>query len=721
MDTNKTIVSTLHKAILDHQSGRLPQAEQLYRSILAIQPDHPDANHNLGIIAVQVKKPEAGLPYLRLALQTNPNQGQYWISYIEALIRSNRLQEAHDLLMQGQKYGLKGDAFTKLLKCINLNSKLIEQSESNAPAAAIDQNSHNTATASNLSQSQRDEPVKRFSEETPHKGRAQPSRNCLNNVMSLINKKKILEAATLAKQITEQFPNYGLGFKILGFLFTQLGKHLEAKNSLYRAHLLLPNDPEVHYNLGVTYQALNNFYEAEKSYRLSLELKPKFAEAHNNLGSILVALGREIEAEFHLRQAISLKPNYPEALNNLGNLFRDLKQVEQAESYLRKALSIRPNYAEAHNNLGNLLRDIKQIEQAEQHIRRALSINSKYADAYNNLANLLKDRGLLNDAVKNYKLAHDIRPEEANFLLNLGHALLSQDKINEAVVAYHKTINVAPTSKGLEAAVYLAIIFFIGGIDQQSRKFLDLSREMINKNINKLKNSQIYWCLIDQLLLWHQQHTAANYKVADGFIYSLGESHSLSANRLILKYNNQNLLCKTEWIAGCKQWHLGNNLPNEYKFKFEAIMERLPRESSILLCIGEIDCRHDEGIIKAWKKTTGQSLEKFIDSTIKFYIAYVTDIAAKYNHVLIISGVPAPNIQMNVLANAKGDTAELLVRIIKIFNLCLKKHVVESGLKFLDVYELTDQGDGISNQKYHLDSHHLKPSAIVEAFENYLA
>ena len=37
-----------------HQAGELAEAEQGYRAILAEQANHPDAWHNLGILALQV-------------------------------------------------------------------------------------------------------------------------------------------------------------------------------------------------------------------------------------------------------------------------------------------------------------------------------------------------------------------------------------------------------------------------------------------------------------------------------------------------------------------------------------------------------------------------------------------------------------------------------------------------------------------------------------------
>jgi hypothetical protein len=51
------IQDALQQAIEHHQAGRLPEAERLYRAILQVQPNHPDAHHNLGQLVRQVGQP----------------------------------------------------------------------------------------------------------------------------------------------------------------------------------------------------------------------------------------------------------------------------------------------------------------------------------------------------------------------------------------------------------------------------------------------------------------------------------------------------------------------------------------------------------------------------------------------------------------------------------------------------------------------------------------
>ena len=51
-----TIAQALERGVTAHKEGKLQEAEKLYRAILQSQPQHPDANHNLGVLAVSVNR-----------------------------------------------------------------------------------------------------------------------------------------------------------------------------------------------------------------------------------------------------------------------------------------------------------------------------------------------------------------------------------------------------------------------------------------------------------------------------------------------------------------------------------------------------------------------------------------------------------------------------------------------------------------------------------------
>ncbi|MCH2550418.1 MAG: tetratricopeptide repeat protein, partial [Alphaproteobacteria bacterium] len=98
-----TIEQALRQGIAAHKEGKIQEAERLYRAILQSQPTHPDANHNLGVLAVSVNKAEAALPFFKTALEANPKIEQFWLSYIDALIKEKQFDNAKEVLEQGKK------------------------------------------------------------------------------------------------------------------------------------------------------------------------------------------------------------------------------------------------------------------------------------------------------------------------------------------------------------------------------------------------------------------------------------------------------------------------------------------------------------------------------------------------------------------------------------------------------------------------------------------
>jgi thioredoxin-like negative regulator of GroEL len=92
-----TIKQVLQQGVSAHKEGKLEEAERLYRTILQSQPKHADANLNLGVIAVSVNKANVELPLFKTALEANPNIKQFWLSYIDVLIKELQFEKATEI------------------------------------------------------------------------------------------------------------------------------------------------------------------------------------------------------------------------------------------------------------------------------------------------------------------------------------------------------------------------------------------------------------------------------------------------------------------------------------------------------------------------------------------------------------------------------------------------------------------------------------------------
>ena len=107
---------TLLRGVAAYNQGNLQEAERLYEAILEVQPKHPYANHNLGLIAVSINQPETALRLFKNAVDFNPNIEQFWVSYIEALITERQFENAQQALKGGAEKSVARENLKTLIK-----------------------------------------------------------------------------------------------------------------------------------------------------------------------------------------------------------------------------------------------------------------------------------------------------------------------------------------------------------------------------------------------------------------------------------------------------------------------------------------------------------------------------------------------------------------------------------------------------------------------------
>jgi len=115
-----TLEQALLKGVEAHKAGKVQEADRYYTAILKANPKHPDANHNMGVLAVGVGKVAEALPFFKTALEVNSGIAQYWLSYIDALIKLDRIEDAKAVFEQAKNNGSKGDGFDQLEERLGL-------------------------------------------------------------------------------------------------------------------------------------------------------------------------------------------------------------------------------------------------------------------------------------------------------------------------------------------------------------------------------------------------------------------------------------------------------------------------------------------------------------------------------------------------------------------------------------------------------------------------
>ena len=274
---------------MSHQiAGRVELAEPLYREILGAEPQHAAANHCLGMLYVQMRQPSLGLPYLLTSLQASPQNPDYWLGYLEALLSNGQLDEATSTLALGRQHGLESAAVDEFAR--RLNARF--------PQASFLQEGREVRHAPSAPA-----PIPaRAERRRESRGAAKMERGLLD----LLSSGKFVDACPAARALTERFPDRGLGWKTLGALQWADGRPDLALAAMERSVGLLPQDAEALANLGALLTKLERVDEAETYLNKALQIDPDLAMAYAPLGDVYQVQGRYEEAEAVFRRALSL-------------------------------------------------------------------------------------------------------------------------------------------------------------------------------------------------------------------------------------------------------------------------------------------------------------------------------------------------------------------------------------------------------------------------------
>src|SRR6185295_12413710 len=88
----------LAAAIGHHDGGRLDEAEALYREVLVLDAEHPDALHRLGVLAHQRGLNEEGAELIRQAISITPDVAAFHANLGWVLQCGGRFGEAEAAL-----------------------------------------------------------------------------------------------------------------------------------------------------------------------------------------------------------------------------------------------------------------------------------------------------------------------------------------------------------------------------------------------------------------------------------------------------------------------------------------------------------------------------------------------------------------------------------------------------------------------------------------------
>ena len=379
-----TIDRALQKGIEAQKAGKAQEADRYYTAILKANPKHPDANHNMGILAVDLGKVEEALPFLKTALEVNSSIDQYWLSYIFALIKLDRIADAKAVFNEAKSKGAKGDGFDQIELHLNASSVGFKNNE----------REDGIAQSNILDELKLDKALK-FAKQKVKDGLSKEAKKIYRDVLKRFpkNKKALDGIKALASRTSGNTSEMQEAPKELLNWVVELYNQQKFQQAFNKAQTLTKryNKSLALWNLiGASAAKIEKPDEAVLAFQKALSIKPDYAEAHYNLGNALKAQEKLEEAIEAYTKALLIKPDYAEAYNNIGGILKNQSKLEEAIEAYTKALLIKPDYAEAHYNLGNALKAQEKLEEAIESYNMAISIKPDHAEAHHNLSKIKK-------------------------------------------------------------------------------------------------------------------------------------------------------------------------------------------------------------------------------------------------------------------------------------------------------------------------------------------
>lgn len=417
-------------AIQLHSSGRMDEAGEIYKLVLADDDQHPDALHLTGVIALQEGRYEQARGFIEKAVA----------------IKSPFPEAYNNLGTVYKALALRDDAMAAYRQAVTLKPDFADAH-------------HNLAMLlAELGQ---------FEEAVSVYRRALTfnSDDALVHVhlgIALQHLGEEDEALIHYHSAVALQPDNPDAQRNLGYIFKNKGQMTEAVTCFEMAVSVQPDNPDVHFALGQVQQSLGVQEAAKNCFQTALQWRPDFAEAHFYLAKTYQDISQWHLAIDHYRKGLAIDPSSAEAHSNLGMMLEETGVVDEAQSRYSDAILLNPDLIEAHLNRGSLSQRQGRFNEAIRDYQSALRIDPNYPQALNNLGVCYFETGQLDDAISYYETAIEIAPDYAAVYNNLGNALAELGESIAAGKCFEDALEHDPNFVGADSNAMMTEHYRIG-------------------------------------------------------------------------------------------------------------------------------------------------------------------------------------------------------------------------------------------------------------------
>jgi tetratricopeptide (TPR) repeat protein len=191
---------------------------------------------------------------------------------------------------------------------------------------------------------------------------------------------------------------------------------------------------DVYDMLGVIYHQQGRLLDAETMLKEALRINPAYTEAALNLAVTLNDLGKYREAKEIYERAMTASRNSPRHLDPFA----------------------KGKIANMHADVGAAYHAVGLYEDAVREYERALALCPKFVDIRTKLGTTFHEMGNVVAAVREFERVKAENPKFAGGRLHLGLSYYAQGRRDEAAAEWQEVLAMAPDNKS--AQMYLAMV-----------------------------------------------------------------------------------------------------------------------------------------------------------------------------------------------------------------------------------------------------------------------
>ncbi len=380
------------QAVQLHQAGKLDQAEQQYKALQVMLPNHDGLLTLMGILALQKQKPAQAVEYLQRSLEQNAENAKACDSLGAAYLMLNQPEQALSHTTQATRLQPNNSEYrfnlAVILKKLERTEEAVKQYQKAIRLQPKAANARTNLGAIYCERAEWDEAKEQLKAALEIRADLIPAR--LNLARAYFATDELdLASEEFEKVLTAQpeNPDALLG---LGRLAHGRGDHELALSYYNRVEQLAPEHPHVHGDRARTLLELNRLDEALQDSERALARSPETALLQLTHGAIELRLahyGRSLE---HVQKALELNNGLARAWWLSAFAMVKLGHYEEALPAYKQALKLDEESGPLHQEFAEfLMQDINKHEQAVQHLERAmqlgvpkmLALQSKLAEA----------------------------------------------------------------------------------------------------------------------------------------------------------------------------------------------------------------------------------------------------------------------------------------------------------------------------------------------------